>query len=326
MNSSKWILRCELSPGDIVMLTAAVRDLHRLYPGRFLTDVRTSCPDLWRNNPWLTPLTRRDPEVREWVCRYPLIDRANQEPWHFLHGFCHSLSEGLGVSIHPTAFRGDIHLDAEEMRQPSPVEAVYGKTGPYWIIAAGGKYDYTIKWWHRRRWQEVVNRLRGEVLFVQVGEAQHYHPRMEGALDMRGKTTLRELVRLVYWSAGVVCPVTSLMHLAAAVPVSPGQLGERGCVVVAGGREAPHWEAYPWHRFLHTVGSFPCCASGGCWKVRSVSLGDGHSNDLAENLCVDFLVEAGLPRCMAAIDPGMVIQAIRSYGRMGATRIPIPLS
>ena len=316
MMASKWILRCTLSPGDIVMLTAAVRDLHRLHPGRFLTDVRTSCPDLWQNNPWLTPLTRRDVDVREVECRYPLIERANREPWHFLHGYCHHLSAEMGVSIHPTEFRGDIHLDEEEKSRPSPVEEHFRGTGPYWLLVAGGKYDYTIKWWHRRRWQEVVDRMRGEVQFVQVGEMNHYHPRLRGVVDMRGKTSLRELVRLIYRSDGVLCPVTSVMHLAAAVPVPPGRRGERGCVVVAGGREAPHWESYPWHRFLHTVGTLPCCASGGCWKVRSVPLGDGHVNDRPENLCTDFLVETGLPRCMADIEPHMVIQAIRSYRRM----------
>src|SRR5580658_10110743 len=36
----KLILNNYQSPGDIVMLTAAVRDLHRTYPGDFLTDVR----------------------------------------------------------------------------------------------------------------------------------------------------------------------------------------------------------------------------------------------------------------------------------------------
>ena len=39
-----------LSPGDILMLTAAVRDLHLQYPGDFITDVRTSCPFLWENS------------------------------------------------------------------------------------------------------------------------------------------------------------------------------------------------------------------------------------------------------------------------------------
>ncbi|MBL9128807.1 MAG: hypothetical protein JNL97_14230 [Verrucomicrobiales bacterium] len=324
MKPAKLLLRCRLSPGDIVMLTAAVRDLHRLHPGRFLTDVRTSCPELWWNNPWITPLSRRDPEVREIECRYPLIDRANREPWHFLHGFCLHLSEELGVPVYPTEFRGDLHLASEETEGPSPAEIAWGESRPYWILAAGGKYDFTIKWWHRRRWQEVVDRLEGEVRFVQVGEALHYHPRLRGVWDLRGRTTLRELVRWVHWSRGVLCPVTSLMHLAAAVPQPAGRAGERACVVVAGGREAPHWEAYPWHRFLHTVGTLPCCASGGCWKSRSVPLHDGHANDAPEHLCSDFVEEAGLPRCMAAIEPDMVVQAVRAYARLHASGTPTP--
>ena len=67
----KLILRNFQSPGDVVMLTAAVRDLHRCHPGEFLTDVRTSCPDLWRHNPHLTPLSEDDPEVRVWKGRNP---------------------------------------------------------------------------------------------------------------------------------------------------------------------------------------------------------------------------------------------------------------
>ena len=57
------ILRSLLSPGDTVMLTAAVRDLHRRYPGRFLTDVRTSASQLWENNPYITKLDEADPDV-----------------------------------------------------------------------------------------------------------------------------------------------------------------------------------------------------------------------------------------------------------------------
>src|SRR5690349_876674 len=45
----KLILRNHQSPGDLVMLTAAVRDLHRTFPGQFLTDVRTACGALWEN-------------------------------------------------------------------------------------------------------------------------------------------------------------------------------------------------------------------------------------------------------------------------------------
>ena len=289
------------------MLTAALRDLHRLHPGRFVTDVRTCCPDLWAHNPWITPLKESEPGVRVIDCHYPLIQRANKEPWHFLHGYAQHLGQQLGVEIHPTAFRGDIHLSDAERTLPSPVE------GPYWIIVAGGKYDFTIKWWHRRRWQEVVDHFRGRITFVHAGESGHYHPPLNNVIDMRGKTSLRELVRLVHHSAGVVCPVTCLSHLAAAVPLPARKRGERPCVVVAGGREPAHWDAYPWQRYLHTIGMLPCCASGGGWKARAVALGDDSPNDKPANLCVDFVPEPGLPKCMDMISSQLVTETLEQY-------------
>src|ERR1043166_6108668 len=80
----KLILTNFQSPGDLVMLTAAIRDLHQRYPGEFLTDVRSPCPQLWENNPYITPLHHSDSGVETIECHYPLIHRSNQEPWHFL--------------------------------------------------------------------------------------------------------------------------------------------------------------------------------------------------------------------------------------------------
>ena len=91
----KLILQCGLSVGDIVMLTAAVRDLHLCYPGQFQTDVRTPFPELWEHNPHLTSLSPEDPEVRQIQCSYPLIDRCNWTPYHCLHGFVEFLNHRL---------------------------------------------------------------------------------------------------------------------------------------------------------------------------------------------------------------------------------------
>jgi hypothetical protein len=102
----KLILSNFLSPGDIVMLTAAVRDLHLCYPATFLTDVRTSAAALWENNPHLTALHPNEPGVENIRCEYPLIHRSNQEPWHFLHAFIAFLNEELDLRISPTAFKG----------------------------------------------------------------------------------------------------------------------------------------------------------------------------------------------------------------------------
>src|SRR4029077_20854811 len=172
------------------------------------------------------------------------------------------------LSIRPTSFHGDIHVSALEKSWYSQIEEIVKVRLPFWIVVAGGKLDYTTKWWNRTRYQQVVDHFLDTIMFVQVGEEGHYHPPLRNVIDLRGKTDLRQLIRLVYHAQGVLCPVTLLMHLAAAVEVRPGMPRNRPCVVVAGGREPPHWEAYPHHQFIHRAGALPCCEAGGCWKSR----------------------------------------------------------
>ena len=318
----KIILRNFQSPGDVVMLTAAVRDLHRCHPGEFVTDVRTSCPDLWLSNPWLTALSEQDPDVEIVDCHYPLIHRSNQTPCHFLHGFSEYLNERLGLSIRPTAFKGDIHLSASEKAWFETVQATRGRCASFWLMVSGGKYDFTTKWWDPRRYQAVVDHFAGRIEFVLVGEVSHHHPPLRGVVDLRGQTTLRQLVRLMYHAEGALTPVSLLMHLAAAVETPSGGPKNRPCVVVAGGREPPSWYSYPHHQVLHRVGALSCCDDGGCWKARVRPLGDGDEKDEPQNLCVQ---PAGdLPRCLDLITSADVIRAIETYFEGDAARYREP--
>ena len=316
MTPQKLILVNFQCPGDLLMLTAALRDLHRAMPGRYLTDVRSPCPDLWLNNPYLTEISGKDPEAIVIKCEYPLIHQSNQRPYHFIHGFHQFLSSQLNCSFSPTEFRGDIHLAEDELELPEFARSRIGDR-PFWIVVAGGKSDFTIKWWEAKRWQEVIDQFRGTLTFVQTGLVEHGHPGLRGVIDLRGKTTTREFIRLMHHASGVICPVTFAMHLAAAVPVPSGRPPLRPCVVVAGGREAAHWEAYPGHRFLDTIGMLPCCASGGCWKSRTVPLGDGDEKDEPDRLCAD--VVGTLPRCMDMIGPSHVISAIEGFLQFAAS-------
>ena len=81
----KLILRNHQSPGDIVMLTAAVRDLAIFNAKWHMAKVRTPCPALWENSPHLTPLADGAAGAEEIACGYPLIHRSNTGPWHFIH-------------------------------------------------------------------------------------------------------------------------------------------------------------------------------------------------------------------------------------------------
>ncbi|MBS0261819.1 MAG: FkbM family methyltransferase [Planctomycetes bacterium] len=323
MPPRRLILRSFQSPGDIVMLTAAVRDLHLAHRGQFETDVRTSADALWTNNPYITRLAEGQPGVEYIEMHYPLIHESNQRPYHFIHGYSQYLEQQLGVKILVTRFGGDIHLSADE-QNAAPPGAEAGVGEHFWIMMAGGKYDFTAKWWNPAWYQQVVDHFEGRIQFVQCGEAGHWHPPLTGVINLVGKTDTRSFIRLMYHAAGVVCPVTFAMHLAAAVPTKPERPHRRPCVVIAGGREPAHWEAYPHHRFLDTVGALRCCADGGCWKSRCQPVGDGDSKD-HHDVCVDpvqVAQELRIPRCMTLVTPEKVIESIELYYKGGALQIP----
>lgn len=295
------------------MLTAAVRDLHLANPGQFQTDIRTAADDLWLNNPLITPLKEGEKGVESLEMHYPLIHQCNQRPYHFIHGYPQHLEQVLGVRVPLSKFAGDVHLSPEEKRAPPPHADELPER--FWIVMGGGKYDFTAKWWNPESYQAVVDHFAGKITFVQCGEAGHWHPPLKGVVNLIGKTKLREFMRLMYHADGVLCPVTFAMHLAAALETKPGRPKHRACVVVAGGREPPHWEAYPHHQFISNNGALHCCSDGGCWKSRCQLVGDGDGKD-RHDLCVEPVQvseKLRIPKCLHIITPEQVIQRIALY-------------
>jgi hypothetical protein len=324
----RLILKSHLSPGDIVMMTAAVRELQKAHPGKYAVAVDTSAGDLWQHNPHIVPNDEWMSGGQVIKCNYNLIHQSNQAPYHFIHGYVQDLEKNLGIRIPLTEFKGDIHLSQEEKNLPSPAVS-RGVRGRYWVILAGGKRDFTAKWWDPAAYQKVVDLLAGKVHFIQCGDSDpgHWHLPLKNVTDLRGKTSIREFVRLMYWADGVICPVTFAMHLAAAVPTPPDRPKARAAVVIAGGREPSHWEAYGTHRFLHTIGSLKCCESGGCWKSRCQTVGDNDEKDKG-SLCeqpIQVSPELRIPRCMHMITPEQVVAAVESYYVDGLRPYSLPL-
>lgn len=311
----KLILRSGMSPGDIVMLTAAVRDLHKCNPGKFVTDVRTSTDSLWENNPNVTTIGAY--EVYEDItCEYPAIHECGDRPIHFIYGFIEFLADKLGVAIRPTKPHGDIHISGEEKGWLPQVREVTEDDRLYWIIDAGRKNDFTAKHWEFAKFQAVVDGMP-DITFVQVGgpEKDHTHPPLTGpnVINMVGKTDHRQFVRMMYHAAGVITPVSYPMHLSAAIPDKRSG-GVRPCVVLAGGREPRRWEAYDGHTFFDAIGLLPCCLTAGCWKSRTVRLNDGDEKD--HNLCKrPILTVSGqhVPECLDIVSARNVIDAVRTY-------------
>jgi hypothetical protein len=311
----KVLFTNEQSPGDVVMLLYGIASLHESCPGEFLTDVACSAREIFEHSPWITPLDRDDPEVTVLRADYPAIHRSNDYPVRFSTAFAEHFAEQLQVSVRPTRFHSLISISPQEHSWYSAVHEILKRDVPYWVINAGHKNDYTAKAWSFARYQELVEQLP-DVWFVQVGAAEHVHPQLNGpnVLNFVGKTDIRQLIRLVYNSFGVISGVSFPMHLAYAVPPHPRfNRKSRANITIAGGREPAHWEEGPNHHFLHTCGMLPCCDMGGCWKSRVAPLGDGDSKD--KDLCVSPVSVGGqwIGKCMDMITTDDVVRLARRY-------------
>lgn len=292
--------------GDEVVFSGAVRDLKMAGKGNVMLDVVTSNPSLWENNPHLSKFDRTDPKVEVIKKHYrPNFRKSGQRPTHFVEQYTRRLGRVLGIKSAVRRFGGDIHLSPEEMKSSAHPEIGAKK---YWLIVSGCKANVPVKGWGRENYQAVVDSLIGKVTFVQIGSNHEEHPPLRNVLNFVGRTSFRDLVRLIYHSDGVLCPITAAMHLAAAVPLRPGAAKLRPCVVIAGGREDRHFISYPGHRVIDLIGSLSCCASGGCGKNR-FKPGTG------SRVC-DFPVQIGgkqIAKCMSLITVRDVVAAIESY-------------
>lgn len=325
---SRLIIRHRWALGDTVLMTALVRDIHRAYPDQYEIKVDTHFSNVWWNNPHVTQFEEaglpRPVKVEvQWGEAIKMNSYAKygnrKEMKHILAWYHYDFEKKTGLKVPVTEPKADLHMTAEERQRRIQ--------GRYWVILSGGKLDMTTKHWHAHRAQEVVDKLAAQGLHcVQAGavHTNHIHPPLKRTTNMIGKTeNVRDLWNIILHSDGVICGVTGAMHIAAAL--------DKPCVVYAGGREEPWFEAYvdnfkafgpnagsvkvP-HKFLHTIGMLECCDVQGCWKKRTIPLDPTDLNRKSHTLCRQPVRPANthpVPACMDLITSDHVVEAVMDY-------------
>src|SRR4030042_3455194 len=205
---------------------------------------------------------------------------------------------------------GDVFLSDKE-KQYNMIEDVYG-VQKYWVIAPGGKSDATTKIWDWRRFQKVVDHFDGLLKFVVIGRSDHKIEKLDNVISLVDKTTIRDLIPLVYHADGCVSGVSFLMHLAASMPPK-SKRSRKPCVSIYGGREPTSFTWYCNHQILHTNGAISCCDSGGCWQSRVIP--ETKEPDKNNRLCMHTVQrdDRTIPLCMDMITDKDVIRAIEKY-------------
>lgn len=283
------LMRFPAGFGDNLMGTAVCRALRERGGQRVW--VMSKYPDLFAGNPdidqvvpihaFFTKLAQRSGgrfEMPTYTRHIKAEDRDIQPAQHILA----SMASFVGLEG-AMALRPYMYLSEGEQQAARTLDAQVVVQSS--ILAAPNPIG--TKEWYPDRMQAVVDGLRDRYRVIQLGSPQD--PPMRGALDYRGKTSLRESAAILSQALVLVSPVGFLMHLARAVDCR--------AVVVFGGREHPAQSGYACNENLFSA--VPCAP---CWIWNSCPY---------ERMC------------MQQISAGDVLQAVeRQIARAGQ---PLPV-
>jgi hypothetical protein len=243
--------------GDDLLCTAMFRELRGRGQRNFW--VTTKHPQLYEHNPDIDVVVpaydRFDIVLKQlgvrvvypWYTSYnPAYDRDDPMPeQHLISVMCQKAGITGTIALRPylTLTEGEAQQGRKLRRQVA-------------IQSSGldAKHGMRNKNWSLEGYQSVVSALKGRYDFVHIGSRSD--PALDGVLDLRGKTTLRETAAVLAGSLAFVGQVGLLMHLARAVDCRS--------VIVYGGRETPAQSGYPSNENLYSPVS---CSP--CWRLNS---------------------------------------------------------
>lgn len=258
------------SPGDTFLHSVIGASLRLQYGDEFQVDQQGVWDWIFRDNPHLTRLDRRDPEVI--TIKNPGTNWG--ESRKRLIAFPQLMCEHVGSVLGKPDFRMQvdrpvIFLTDEEKQNRLPV---LRDIGPYVVITNGYKLDKPCKAPGSYVMQGIVDALKHRVTFVQIGEAVndggHVHRPLEGVLNLIGKTQTppRDVYKLFYHSVAAIGNISMGMHCCAGM--------SKSYICYGGGIEQPSFNPWPSVTWLSTVGMMDCCkpsswsASGACWSEQ----------------------------------------------------------
>ncbi len=252
------LIEQRLSPGDMLGgVVPLVESIHKQFPGEYLTDVAGTAADVFfAYSPHRTRL--RSPD-RRFYAHYN-VNGSDQRSFSFAQAHCDHFSEVMKLKkplINQTR-KPSIYLTEQEREPIAELPA------HYLVMTAGYKTDCDVKGkGSHLLWADVVEYCRSVgVEVLQVGErnSAHVHDPIPGAVDLVGRTSLRQLVRLVSQAVATLSSISLLTHVSAAFDVP------NLCV---SSRESHDFAMYRTTIPFHCIGLLSCAsgeAAGGCWR------------------------------------------------------------
>jgi hypothetical protein len=241
-----------IAPGDDLLCTAVLRELAKR--GRKKIWMMSNHPDLFLGNSdvdKVVPVVHRFKHLEKslgtkwqllnYTSAYDPEKDMNAPPKrHIIAELC--LVSGIQGQI---ALRPYFYLTIDEREKWKRMKGTIAIQSS----GLGAKLAMRNKQWFPERFQEVIDSFKWKVKFVQIGSTND--PLLNGVVDFRGKTNIRESASILANSLLFVGNAGFLMHLARAV--------ECPSVIVYGGREAPWQSGYSCNINLYSdIACSPC--------------------------------------------------------------------
>lgn len=230
--------------GDDIICTAVGRELKKRGTGKIWQLTRH--PELFVGNADVTAMPV-DFRLRRLCGMFgvpcPELEYPHPPPAHLITTLCQAVGVRGAIDLRPY-----VHLTEGETRagQVTSRPAIVVQTS-----SMSARYPMRNKQWPVERFQIVADALKNEFDIVQLGSPTD--PRIEGAHDLRGKTSVRETAAILASSRLFIGLVSGLMHLARAVDCRS--------VIIYGGREHAAQSGYAANENLYWDG--PCAP---CWQ------------------------------------------------------------
>lgn len=192
--------------GDMVICTGAIRNVCAAHPDlAFVTP--DYCRDVYRHNPDMVERATAYTELGK-ITYGTLADEQRGRWGNVVEGFTRSLCALLGIPTVPAVTRVPVlHLSKEELLRSRAYNG-------WWLINANCQTCSMSKGYPY--WQRVVDILGWR--FAQIGgrEGRDLSPDLRGVLDIRGRTTLRDLMVMAYGCDGIISPPSCITSIGAA--------------------------------------------------------------------------------------------------------------
>lgn len=233
--------------GDVLLCTPALREIKRRNPTCHIT-FYTNHPSLLRG------LTFCD-EVRPYADRpsnalVPTYEHTVPPQRHLAQ----IVGDSLGVRV--TDVTPLCAINQDHRRRFLQLFAEYGR--PVVVISRKAGPWTPNKDWPDQYWDELLQQLLSRHVVVEIGaRTEKTGIDDEAYLDLRGRTTLEELVALLAAADAHVGPISGPVHIAAAV--------DTPSVVIYGGYEHPRNSHYAGNIDLYTnLRCAPCWLTSAC--------------------------------------------------------------